>query len=106
MRRFQLVNDDGQVYRLINDYSKAFLWQPSGLGFQYDKDYMESEGFFFEMNTAMNQVPKTGTLLFHGSDPYGEYKTFMDYISSSNNLKLAYAPKNNWYYVDIDIEYV
>lgn len=106
MRRFQLVNENGQVYQLINDSSKAFLWQPSGLGFQVDKEYMESEGFFFEMNSSMGQVAKTGVLLFYGSDPYTEYKTFMDYISRSKNLRLAYAPKNNWYYVDIDIEEV
>lgn len=106
MRRFQLVNADGQVYQLINDFSKAFLWQPSGLGFRYDREYMESEGFFFEMNSEVAQVPKTGVLVFFGSDPYGEYKTFMDYISSSEGLKLAYAPKETWYYVDIDIEYV
>lgn len=106
MRQFYLINADGQKYNLINDMTRAFLWQPSGLGFQYDKDYMESDGFFFEMNSAVTQVPKTGILLFYGSDPYGEYKTFMDYISSSEGLRLAYCPKNTWYYVDIDIEYV
>ena len=106
MRQFYLINADGQKYNLINDNTTAFLWQPSGLGFQYDKDYMESEGFFFEMNSAVSQVPKTGILLFYGSDPYGEYKTFMDYVYSSEGLRLAYCPKNTWYYVDIDIEFV
>lgn len=106
MRRFQLVNENGQVYQLINDSSKAFLWQPSGLGFQIDKDYMESDGFFFEMNSSMGQVAKTGTLVFYGSDPYTEYTTFMNYIARSKSLRLAYAPKQNWYYVDIDIESV
>lgn len=106
MRQFHLINADGQKYNLINDNTTAFLWQPDGLGFQYDKDYMESEGFFFEMNSAVTQVPKTGILLFYGNDPYGEYKTFMDYISSSEGLRLAYCPKNTWYYVDIDIDFV
>ena len=106
MRRFQLVNENGQVYQLINDSSKAFLWQPSGLGFQVDKEYMESDGFFFEMNSAVGQVAKQGTLVFYGSDPYTEYTTFMNFISRSKSLRLAYAPKQNWYYVDIDIESV
>ena len=106
MRQFYLINADGQKYNLINDNTTAFLWQPDGLGFQYDKDYMESEGFFFEMNSAVTQVPKTGVLLFYGNDPYGEYKTFMDYVYSSKGLRLAYCPKNTWYYVDIDIEFV
>lgn len=106
MRQFYLVNKDGQRYQLINDSTKAFLWQPSGLGFEYDKRYEESEGFFFEMNSSVSQVAKTGVLLFYGPDPYAEYKTFMDYISSSVGLRLAYAPKNTWYYVDIDIESV
>lgn len=106
MRRFQLVNENGQVYQLINDSSKAFLWQPSGLGFQVDKEYMESDGFFFEMNSSMGQVAKEGTLVFYGSDPYTEYNTFMNYIARSKSLKLAYAPKQIWYYVDIDIESV
>ena len=106
MRQFYLVNKDGQRYQLINDSSKAFLWQPSGLGFGIDRSYRESDGFFFEMNKEVSQTAKAGTLVFYGADPYTEYKTFMDYISASEDLKLAYCPKNNWYYVDIDIETV
>lgn len=106
MRQFYLVNKDGQRYQLINDSSKAFLWQPGGLGFGINKRYQESEGFFFEMNSEVNQTAKTGTLVFYGSDPYTEYKSFMTYITSSEDLKLAYCPKSNWYYVDIDIENV
>lgn len=106
MRQFYLINADGQKYNLINDMTRAFLWQPSGLGFQYDKDYMESDGFFFEMNSAVSQTAKTGVLVFF-KDPYTQYKAFMDYISSSEGLRLAYSPKGNtWYYVDIDIEYI
>ena len=106
MRQFYLVNKDGQRYQLINDFSKAFLWQPSGLGFGIDRDYKESDGFFFEMNKEVEQTAKSGTLVFFGPDPYPEYKAFMDYITHSEDLKLAYCPKNNWYYVDIDIESV
>ena len=64
MRQFYLVNEDGQRYELINDFSKAFLWQPSGLGFGINREYMESDGFFFEMNSSMNQTAKNGTLVF------------------------------------------
>ena len=92
MRQFYLINADGQKYNLINDMTRAFLWQPSGLGFQYDKDYMESDGFFFEMNSAVSQTAKTGVLVFF-KDPYTQYKAFMDYISSSEGLRLAYSPK-------------
>ena len=106
MRQFYLVNKDGQRYQLINDFSKAFLWQPSGLGFGIDRSYRESDGFFFEMNKEVSQTAKAGILVFFGPDPYPEYKAFMDYITHSEDLKLAYCPKNNWYYVDIDIEYV
>lgn len=106
MRQFYLVNKDGQRYQLINDFSKAFLWQPSGLGFGIDRDYKESDGFFFEMNKEVAQTAKSGTLVFFGPDPYPEYKAFMDYITHSEDLKLAYCPKNNWYYVDIDVESV
>lgn len=106
MRQFYLVNKDGQRYQLINDFSKAFLWQPSGLGFGIDRDYKESDGFFFEMNKEVSQTAKSGTLVFFGPDPYPEYKAFMDYITHSEDLKLAYCPKSNWYYVDIDVESV
>lgn len=106
MRQFYLVNKDGQRYQLINDFSKAFLWQPSGLGFGIDRSYKESDGFFFEMNKEVEQTAKSGTLVFFGPDPYPEYKAFMDYITHSEDLKLAYCPKNNWYYVDIDVESV
>ena len=106
MRQFYFVNDDGQKYLLQNGTTKTFLWEPGGLGFGYDKNYAESDGFFFEMNSAVSQVAKTGMLVFHGPDPYGDYKALMDYLARSKGLKLAYAPKTNWYYIDIDIESV
>ena len=106
MRQFYFVNNDGQRYQLQNGTTKTFLWEPGGLGFEYDIDYKESDGFFFNMNTAVAQVAKTGTLVFHGTDPYSDYKALMDYLAKSTGLRLAYAPKNNWYYVDIDVESV
>lgn len=106
MRQFYFVNNDGQRYQLQNGTTKTFLWQPGGLGFEYDIDYKESDGFFFNMNQSVEQVAKTGVLVFHGTDPYSDYKALMDYLAKSTGLRLAYAPKNNWYYVDIDIESV
>lgn len=106
MRQFYFVNNDGQRYQLQNGTTKTFLWQPGGLGFGYDTSYKESDGFFFNMNTSVEQVAKTGTLVFHGTDPYSDYKALMDYLAKSTGLRLAYAPKNNWYYVDIDVESV
>lgn len=106
MRQFYFVNNDGQRYQLQNGTTKTFLWQPGGLGFGYDTSYKESDGFFFNMNQSVEQVAKTGVLVFHGTDPYSDYKALMDYLAKSTGLRLAYAPKNNWYYVDIDIESV
>lgn len=106
MRRFYLINEDGQQYLLQNGTTKVFLWTPAGLGFAHEREYAESDGFFFEMNHAVAQVPKTGVLLFHGKDPYSDYKAFVDYITKSKTLKLAYAPRQSWYYIDIDIESV
>ena len=106
MRQFYFVNNDGQRYQLQNGTTKTFLWQPGGLGFGYDISYKESNGFFFNMNTSVEQVAKTGVLVFHGTDPYSDYKALMDYLAKSTGLRLAYAPKNNWYYVDIDVESV
>lgn len=106
MRQFYLVNSDGQRYQLQNDTTTAFLWQPSGLGFGVDRDYREVDGFYYEMNKGIEQTAKTGVLVFHGANPYGQYKTFMDYITRSTGLRLAYAPSGTWYYVDIDIESV
>lgn len=106
MRQFALLNSNGQRYLLQNGTTNVFLWQPSGLGFQYDREYMESEGFFFKMTSSVSQVAKTGILVFHGKDPYADYKALMDFIGGSKDLRLAYAPKNTWYYVDIDIESV
>lgn len=105
MRRFQLINEYGTVYPLINDPQKAFLWQPSGLGFSYSTQYRESDGFFLEMSKEIEQTSKTGVLVFF-KDPYEEYRRFIDFITQSKKLRLAYAPEQDWYYMDVDVEYV
>lgn len=107
-RKFYLRNEGGteqREYQLQN--TDAFLWQPSGLGFSYGREYAETDGFYLKLNETLAQTPKTGIIVFLGSDPYAEYKAFIDWVTASQKLKLAYSTDNNTYYfMDIDIEYV
>lgn len=108
MRKFFLRNESGtdtRVYQL--QYTDAFLWQPAGLGFSYNREYAETDGFFLELSSAINQTDKTGTLVFHGADPYKDYTDFINWIFAGEKLKLAYTTDDvNWFYMDIDVNQV
>lgn len=107
MREFKLKNEGGTTQReYALQYTDAFLWQPAGLGFSYDREYREVDGFFLTMASAISQTAKTGIIVFKGQDPYTDYKKFIDWIMASQRLTLMYSPKGTWYYMDINVEEV
>lgn len=106
MRKFYLRNEGGTVERQYQlQYTDAFLWQPGGLGFSYDRSYAESDGFYLKLNEVLSQTPKTGTIVFLGSNPYADYKAFVDWVTASQKLKLAYSTDDvTYYFMDVDVE--
>ena len=108
MRKFYLRNEGGTVEREYQlQTTDAFLWQPSGLGFAYEREYAETDGFYLKLNEMISQTPKTGIVVFLGSDPYQEYRDFVDWVMASQKLKLAYSTDDaTYYFMDIEVEYI
>lgn len=88
VRKFNLLNEKGQSFSLMDIYNYCFLTDPSGLGYGYETSY-ESLGNIFILNLRKNlQNTITGTLNFIN---YDNYKKFVDFIENSEELKFEYT---------------
>lgn len=104
MRQFYIQNQYGQKIELQG--GSIFLWEPDGLGFEDDVEYMEADGFFIETRREPSQTEKTGTLVFRPTEAYKTYRDFANWIFAAQTLTLAYNPDSEWYFLDVDIKSV
>lgn len=104
MREFLLRNSFGEQKPL--QYGDVFLWLPSGLGYGYATEYMESNDFFLPTYTEDAHTPINATLVFFPPNAYAKYQALFNWILGSQDLELAYKPINNWYYQRISIDTV
>lgn len=101
MRQFYVQNQYGEKIELQG--GSVFLWEPEGLGFEDDVEYMEADGFFIETRREQAQVEKAGTLVFKPTEAYMSYLDFANWIFAAQSLTLAYKPAREWYFLDVDI---
>lgn len=104
MRQFLIQNQYGEQIQLQG--GSFFLWEPEGLGFEYDIDFMGTDGFFIETYREVEQVEKNGTLVFKPGTPYQDYRELMSWILSAEKLTLGYNPDSQWFYADIIVSSV
>ena len=87
VREFKLINEKGQEYSLMDIENHCLLTEPSGLGYSYSTEYERLNNTFIEKMRALEQGQITGTANFKN---YDNYKKLVDFIESSENLKIAY----------------
>ena len=105
MRKFRIKNETGQTIDLQG--GTAFFWQPSGLGFENDAEYEESNGYFLVTSSKIGQVEKSGTLVFKPKNAYADYKAIMDFLTIAKTITLEYKPYGStWYACDVNISTV
>lgn len=104
MRQFLIQNQYGEQIQLQG--GSVFLWEPEGLGFEYDIDFIGTDGFFIETYREVEQVEKNGTLVFKPGTPYQDYRELMSWILSAGKLTLGYNPDSQWFYVNVAVSNV
>lgn len=104
MREFLLQNEYGEQKQL--QYGDVFLWLPSGLGYGYVTEYMETSDFFIPTYTEDEHIPIDGTLVFFPPNAYTKYKQLFDWILAAKDLQFGYKPVNDWFYQHISIDRV
>ena len=79
------------------------MYGPSGLGFEDNIEYMETDGYYIETYREPSQIEKSGTLVFKPTEAYKSYFDFVNWIFAAESLTLGYNPSGTWYYMDVDI---
>lgn len=107
VREFCIENETGQRFSMMDLENECFLSSPAGLGYAYDIQYAQIGNDFIQNIRKLVQGQISGDLNFKS---YDNYKKFVDFIESTDNLKFVYkVPFENKiteYFKDIDISNV
>ena len=107
-RKFYLENAAGERMDL-NGEARIYLVDPTGLGITVARSYADlGNGFFTPITSqSMPQQQPGGTLVFTGSQPYADYRRFINWTMSSQDLVLVYLSYGSVeYYRKIDVNYM
>lgn len=97
MRKFKLINAEGQEFDLMR--KDAFFFSPSGLGYEMQFDTTPAGYDFIELDSEMLQKTVSGSMVFAGYEQYEEFALFI----SKELLQLAYQPFEEWRYINCKI---
>ena len=105
VREFNLINEKGQKYSLMNINEYCLLTEITGLGFSYNTEYSKIENTYTNNIRELEQEQPSGIANFLN---YDNYEKFVNFIINSEKLKLEYKiPKKdkvNTYFRDIEIQ--
>lgn len=105
VREFNLINDKGQKYSLMDITNSALMTEPTGLGYSYSDEYAQLGNTFISNLRTIEQSQIEGILNFK---KYDNYKNIVNFIEKSNTLKFEYKiPYENGektYYKDIQLK--
>ena len=87
VREFKLINENDEEYSLMDIKKYCLLTNVNGLGLEYSNEYVQLSNIFIQSSKKISQKPITGTLNFIN---YDNFRTFVDFIESSENLKFVY----------------
>lgn len=101
MRKFYLINEKNIRYNLQDIRNSAFLTDTSGLGYDNGLHYVKVGNTFKLEAREQKQDVISAIINFQG---YDKYQEFINYIESSENLRLIYKPIDAEYYRDVDFD--
>lgn len=105
VRQFNLINEKGQTYSLMDIQEYCLLTSPTGLGFSYSIQYEQLGNTFVQTLRKLEQGNINGQVNFLN---YQNYKNYVDFVAKSEEIKLQYTipykDTNKTFYRDIDIQ--
>ena len=106
-RQFWLENENGERIGLNGEHEWILL-NPTGLGWSSGISDINIKHGFFAPSTedAPEQQSVVGDLVFHGSDPYTQYRFFADWVLKAKTLYLLYMPRTTVYKRRVRLAYL
>ena len=105
VRQFNLINEKGQTYSLMDIQEYCLLTSPTGLGFSYSIQYEQLGNTFVQTLRKLEQGKINGQVNFLN---YQNYKNYVDFVAKSDEIKLQYTipykDTSKTFYRDIDIQ--
>lgn len=99
VRKFGLINENGEEYSFMDIEKYCLLIDPSGLGMTYDTSYEQVGINFVENLRQLEQGKISGTVVFSN---YKNYRNLIDFIENSSELRFHYVvPDVGEYYRDV-----
>ena len=102
VRTFELINNKGQVFSLMDINDGAIFKDASNLGYGYTSEFQRLRNTYIETLRTLNQSQIPGNLEFKNCD---NYRKFVDYIESSESLKwkciIPYKSASKTYFKDV-----
>lgn len=102
VRTFELINDKGQVFSLMDINENCIFREPSDLGYGYTSEFQRLGNTYIETLRTLNQSQIPGNLEFKN---YDNYRKFVDYIESAETLKwkciIPYSDGTKTYFKDV-----
>ncbi len=88
VREFNLLNEKGQSFSLMDIENYALLTEPTGLGYGYTDEYQRLGYSFISNLRAIAQGTIAGMLNFLN---YDNYRNLVDFIEKSSELRFSYT---------------
>lgn len=105
VRTFELVNEKGEVFSLMDIKEGCIFKEPSNLGYGYTSEFQRVGNTYIETLRTLNQSTIPGKMEFKN---YDNYRKFIDFIEASESLKwkciIPYSSGSKTYFKDIVFE--
>lgn len=105
VRKFELVNEKGQEFSLMDIYEYCLFTEPSDLGYSYNSEFQRLGELYIETLRTLNQSQISGNLEFKN---YDNFRKFVDFIESSDSLKwkcvIPYLSGDKTFYKDVSFQ--
>lgn len=103
LRKFYLIDKSTGKGFDLNQIRKAFLVNPSGLGFEYSTGYTRIGNRFVRNYKNDKQVAFEGKIVCASAHPYRDIGEFLNFIETMREPTIMYKTEAGTYYKDMDI---
>ena len=99
LNEFQLINELNVRYNLKNFVESAIIPSVDGIGYDYSMSYVRVGDTYRRTSKELNQCELSGNVIFKS---YRDYQQFVNFIESSEELRVIYKPLDVEYYRSVD----